>query len=247
MEGSRPNSSARARSKWLPNSRRTNGCRVRERARPPSRFTPLRRRPRALEPVRKKAHAVFFDHQMHFVQQRRQPLDLVDGHHFGVGLQRFPDQARLPREAQEQGLVEKVVGRDCCRISVDLPVCLGPNRKQERCFKMLRASRRRGMFGADTMIICPAVVDYHANPRHSSQMSGCSLARNRRVRQGALPMPCVSSCSAAAQRAVAVRNNSAAFAFPGTIVASSSGTCNVAATNCVVAQSNSAAISGVPP
>ena len=48
---------------------------------------------------------------MHFVQQRRQALDLVDDHHFRPRRQRFANQAGLAGEAREQRLIEEVVGR----------------------------------------------------------------------------------------------------------------------------------------
>ena len=58
----------------------------------------------------KEAHAVFFDHEMHFVQQRRQALDLVDDHRLRLWRQRFPNQLGLAGEAHEQRPIEQVVG-----------------------------------------------------------------------------------------------------------------------------------------
>ena len=56
--------------------------------------------PRA-RPGEEEAHPVLFDHQVNFVQQLRQPLNLVDDDHRRLRRQRLPNQPRVAREPRE--------------------------------------------------------------------------------------------------------------------------------------------------
>jgi len=56
---------------------------------------------------------------MHFVQQYREFLNLVDDHEGRFGHQRFADQRRVAREPEKKRLIEQVVHRAAGKLLAD--------------------------------------------------------------------------------------------------------------------------------
>ena len=150
MGGKRPWFIARRRSNRSPSSKALKGCKCLVRARPPRRLTPPWRSFRALEPVRRKWTPLSSISEC--TSSKRDGIFWISSMITILSFEASHDSRsrRGERLSWRYVSLSKRLKTGCpfssWRIIQDLPVCLGPKRKQDFCFSDFSRSRALGMF-----------------------------------------------------------------------------------------------------